>query len=476
MKTKLYSLLTGLLMAVCVTSYGQEIVSTITSTSTSYYSGIVETPDGGFLIGSCFDLYNRGYMVYKIAPDGTYLDSIRFRGIYDLLEVPGEPDQKLLYGYDIEDNVYHLTLTVIDDNLNLISETSIPIGEYEYDFWDGFTFVAPNNEILFPYSSGTDDVFHLMRISLDGTVLEDKAFPEIPCGTWNSDYTNDSIVYYSDVNVFTESPLTYNCLGFYRNAEDTTIVVNYILDENLNILESIEYPSYNPDAIFGPELFTNVTALGTETSKEVYLSTSMRLSGTTASTIIRYDNDNHPNATRRFAGNSYPGYLVAKDKNTVYFTLAYNNTHVSLYRLDGNLDNVWYIGLPCPSNIGVSMHTTKILNNGDIIVGYNIYRSGNAFFKYHIVRDNTLDDVTETRAPETPFALYPNPVKDAVNITFAEGNEPATMAVYDLTGRMVGMKRESMESLDMSAMSAGVYMVRVTMKDGMSYNEKIIKE
>ena len=133
-----------------------------------------------------------------------------------------------------------------------------------------------------------NDVFHIMRIALDGTVLEDKAFDEIPCGTWDSEGTNDSMVYYSDVNVFTESPLTYNCLGIYKNTENTTIVVNHLIDENLNLIETIEYASYDPDAIFGPESFTFVSTLGAEAStRKTYLSTSMRSHNMTASTIIR---------------------------------------------------------------------------------------------------------------------------------------------------------------------------------------------
>lgn len=476
MKAKLYTIITGLLMAACFTSYGQEIVSTITSPSTSIYSGIVETSDGGFLIGSCINLNNRGFMVYKTAPDGSFLDSIRFPGGYDLLEVPDEPDLTLLYGYEIEDEVYHLTLRVIDADLNVISYANIPVGEYEYDFWDGFVFVAPNQEILFPYSTGTDDVFHLMRIALDGTVLEDKAFAEIPCGTWNSDDTNDSVVYYSDVNVFTESPLTYHCLGFYKNAGDTTIVVNHIIDENLNLLESIEYASYEPNAIFGTEAFTHIATLGAEATKKTYLSTSMRFSNATTSTIIRYGSDNHPDASIRFGSNMHPGLLAAKEDNTLYFTMSHYGTSVSLYRLNGDLDNIWHIGLPCPSNVGVSMQTTKTLKNGDIVVGYIYYTSSNAFFKFHIVHDNTLDEVGETPAPETPFSFYPNPVKDVVKLAFADVNEPASVTLYDLTGRTVGTKSTEWESVDMSGMPTGVYLLYVTMKDGTCYNVKILKE
>lgn len=475
MKTKLYSLLTGLLMAACFMSYGQEIVGTLTTPATSFYGGIVETSDGGFLIGCCTNLYNREYMVYKVAPEGAFLDSVRFPGIYDMLEVPSEPDLTLLYGYEIEANFYQLTLTLIDDNLNVVNEASIPIGEYDYDFWDGFVFVSPNGEILFPYSVNMNDVLHIMRIALDGTVLEDKAFDEIPCGTWDSEGTNDSMVYYSDVNVFTESPLTYNCLGIYKNAEDTTIVVNRLMDENLNLIETIEYASYDPDAIFGPEGFTFVSTLGAEAStRKTYLSTSMRMHNMTTSTIIRYDSDNHPDAWRRFTSYSQPGYLVAKEENSLYFTYS-SNYRISLYRLDGDLNTLWHTTLPSPTSAITSIHTMKTFKNGDLVVGYSIYEQGEPYANYCIVHDNTLDGMDEPIHAEKPFELYPNPTKGTITLRFTK-NEPTNVEVYDLTGRLMITKTNGLERLDMSAMPTGVYMLHVTMKDGISYNEKILKE
>ena len=48
--------------------------------------------------------------------------------------------------------------------------------------------------------------------------------------------------------------------------------------------------------------------------------------------------------------------------------------------------------------------------------------------------------------------------------------------LFDLAGRLVGTKPNGLESIDMSAMPSGVYMLRVTMKDGTSYREKILKE
>ena len=77
---------------------------------------------------------------------------------------------------------------------------------------------------------------------------------------------------------------------------------------------------------------------------------------------------------------------------------------------------------------------------------------------------------------DCPFILYPNPVKDHLTLRFDDGSEPESVELYDLAGRLVGTKPNGLESIDMSAMTSGVYMLRVTMKDGARYHEKILKE
>jgi hypothetical protein len=67
-------------------------------------------------------------------------------------------------------------------------------------------------------------------------------------------------------------------------------------------------------------------------------------------------------------------------------------------------------------------------------------------------------------------------VKDLLSLRFDDGTEPESVELYDLAGRLVGTKPNGLESIDMSAMTSGVYMLRVTMKDGARYHEKILKE
>ena len=92
---------------------------------------------------------------------------------------------------------------------------------------------------------------------------------------------------------------------------------------------------------------------------------------------------------------------------------------------------------------------------------------------YPILEGNTVS-TPETTA--TAMTVYPNPVKDLLTLRFDDGTEPESVELYDLAGRLVGTKPNGLESIDMRKMPTGVYMLRVTMKDGTIYHEKVLKE
>lgn len=74
------------------------------------------------------------------------------------------------------------------------------------------------------------------------------------------------------------------------------------------------------------------------------------------------------------------------------------------------------------------------------------------------------------------FTLYPNPVKGQLSLRFDDGTKPESVELYNLAGSLVAKQCKGLETIDMSAMSSGVYVLRVTMKDGTHYHEKIAKE
>ena len=75
-----------------------------------------------------------------------------------------------------------------------------------------------------------------------------------------------------------------------------------------------------------------------------------------------------------------------------------------------------------------------------------------------------------------PYAFYPNPVKEQLRMEFSPDVQPAQVELYDLQGRLVRTQDKAFESIDMSRLSSGTYTMRVTLEDGKSYTDKVVKE
>jgi hypothetical protein len=76
----------------------------------------------------------------------------------------------------------------------------------------------------------------------------------------------------------------------------------------------------------------------------------------------------------------------------------------------------------------------------------------------------------------TSFKLYPNPVKDIVNLKFNNSNT-RKISIYNLLGKLVWDKEESDElvQLDLSTLSSGSYLVRIQDKS-LVITKKITKQ
>ncbi|PWK19661.1 T9SS type A sorting domain-containing protein [Xanthomarina spongicola] len=93
----------------------------------------------------------------------------------------------------------------------------------------------------------------------------------------------------------------------------------------------------------------------------------------------------------------------------------------------------------------------------------------------------TYDVLYATLSIETPtiqdieMTMYPNPVKDVLNISFKNGNEPNTIVVYNILGATV--KRFNKGShFDLSDLNPGMYLVKVSDSNGNKIVKRIIKK
>lgn len=73
------------------------------------------------------------------------------------------------------------------------------------------------------------------------------------------------------------------------------------------------------------------------------------------------------------------------------------------------------------------------------------------------------------------IAMYPNPSNGIVHIENARSNDAiASVMVFDITGKL--LMQETSSTMDVSALSAGTYLVRVTSHSGAQITRKLVKE
>jgi hypothetical protein len=99
--------------------------------------------------------------------------------------------------------------------------------------------------------------------------------------------------------------------------------------------------------------------------------------------------------------------------------------------------------------------------SGDYYFGFNAYSIADQYFLFV---DNIVIDVALANATfdNSTFTYYPNPVKDVLNLSYSKNI--TNVAVYNLLGQQIIVKtvNGNQSQIDMSNLSNGTYMVKVT--------------
>ena len=504
MKTKFYTLLTGLLMAACITSYGQVFINrfSIQRRNLGFIGcDLVENEDGTLLIGavSCTNpyFYDPEYLIYKTTPDGEVIDSLSIAAPYGmngqffantidicdkhfLLRNTTAPDSYIVTNHYWDmDNIHYFRMVAIDADLNINDDISISVDQdIEGDFvWDKW-FIDPQNDIIISF--WINDVFHIMRIGLDGTVKTHSDISEVYPPKTDYEYNPDTTLWYSGFGIFDESPLTYYKLGGYHTESETFPIYCYFFDEDFNIIERRWFERYNKDILFSGANTEHI--MPWDESSYLMASEMTFPDGTEGSALIKYDMSHNPTCiSPEFGDLGYPLETAIADDNSIfqlYINFGDTAYTMSLACLDSELNLNWDVVLPGVKYDGIDLHNMIVKANGDIVVAFGVaddYANGKPCIYVYTLR-NTPANISEKTIFSTPYSLYPNPVKDQLTLRFDDGDEPESVELYDLAGRLVGTKSNGLESIDMSAMPSGMYLLRVTMKEGISYHEKILKE
>ena len=86
------------------------------------------------------------------------------------------------------------------------------------------------------------------------------------------------------------------------------------------------------------------------------------------------------------------------------------------------------------------------------------------------------DDIAENWGDKQGIEVYPNPAQNAVSIAFPDGAGCQSVEIYALDGRLVQSQNSNCETVDISNLESGVYILKTRMGDSQEFYTKVVKE
>ena len=105
----------------------------------------------------------------------------------------------------------------------------------------------------------------------------------------------------------------------------------------------------------------------------------------------------------------------------------------------------------------------------------NASNDGFGLVHFFLNHDGTVG-TNEAGIEVRPYAYWPNPTQDQLHLQYSPDVQPRQVELYDLQGRLVHTQQSGLEHIDMQGLSAGQYLMKVTLEDGKAYSDKVVKE
>lgn len=224
---------------------------------------------------------------------------------------------------------------------------------------------------------------------------------------------------------------------------------DYTPNDNTFELEQTIVNSYDPNdktVLQGEEIYLDET--------DNYLNYVIRFqnTGTASALKVRIADELHPLldwTTLRPVGSSHPYRVEITDDNLAEFIFENINLPHESANEPGSHGFIAYKIKPAA---GVEV--------GDIISGdARIYFDFNLPIITNIVSTEVIEDTTGNEEfSKTKIRLYPNPASNMIHIEYG-GSQPESISVSTLQGRTMISSTENLQSLDISGLSTGIYLV-----------------
>lgn len=175
--------------------------------------------------------------------------------------------------------------------------------------------------------------------------------------------------------------------------------------------------------------------------------------------------------------------LIDLSKFDVATLIPLHSSHDFVTRIAGNKVEFIFEGINLPfddaNNDGYVAF--KIKTKSNLVVGDTFSNDANIYFDYNFpITTNTFTTTIQVLKVKdfefgTHFTLYPNPVKDVLNLQSKDNTAINSIEIYNILGQVVLAVPNAISTVDVSNLQSGNYFVKVNTDLGVS-NTKFIKE
>jgi glucose/arabinose dehydrogenase len=152
-----------------------------------------------------------------------------------------------------------------------------------------------------------------------------------------------------------------------------------------------------------------------------------------------------------------------------------------------NFLNKYFFADYCVNRIGYVDTTSNAVTYTPNFSGSNNFTSFGEDMngELYVTNSSVIYKIVDTSTASTTsfensgFSLYPNPANNSFTIKSTNGNEISKVALFDVSGKLLLSKeatKNHIQTIDISSLSNGVYIVNVTAVDGNNYSSKLVKE
>lgn len=522
MRTK-QVILTLLLLSGISFSYSQEFVTFQKATAnpapydgTDFYGcDILELSDNNIVFTQCFvdpetgsgwndgnmDIYAVNFV--KISQEAELIDTLYYELLHPTEDVwssgflernPFEEDSNVYIYFAYSNDTCYYHAVYFDNDLNITDEVTQPMPAELENFYTSPNeyLIDPENNIVYVWVDLDINNYRIAKMDFFGKLKHTAVIHFEDNIDFNSIYTSPAT---KPLFVYNEDPLEYGLSLQYENPGVKQIT---IFDKDFNIIDRIEIDGYSEYYIVPDNNSPSVIRLddGSFASLEHFGRSTYYYNDPDNRflQLCKYDSDFNIIDTCRirsefilvnednFMRLDQDYYNIARCNDGSLYCLWWGNddpdhSRADLFvsRADKNFNLQWERRTSILKQINHTTSGSLALEDGGLVLVDGVYppqadREIATVIIFQHDGTSTLDNYADFR----PYSFYPNPADDQINIRFSPDVNCEKVEVYGMDGKLYHQQNFNLNTVNISNLTNGIYMMKVTLDNGNTYTEKVV--